>query len=139
MSAIAHPAPILDRPDLGAGDRRAHLRLVPGGLDSAAARDASSRAGGRAPVRLTRAGRLVVSLLVASAIALLGVGLAGQLASAGVPPRPVTVTAGETLSQLAARELPSLPVREGVIEIQLANQMSTDRIDAGQTLLIPTP
>ncbi|MCU1537795.1 MAG: Peptidoglycan-binding lysin domain [Humibacillus sp.] len=139
MSAIAHSVPILDRPDLGAGDRRAHLRLVPGGLDSGLARSGDSGSHGVEPVRLTRAGRLLVTLVVASTAALLGVGLAGQLASAGSAPRPVTVSAGDTLSQLAARELPALPIREGVIEIQLANQLSTDRITAGQTLLIPTP
>ena len=134
MSAIAHQAPILDRPARDEiGDRRAHLRLVP------AAPGAAGPVGVQAPLRLSRAGRLVGCLLVASTVALLGVGLAGQLASAGTAPRPVTVVKGDTLSQVAARELPTLPIREGVIEIQLANHLSTDRLNAGQTLLIPMP
>jgi LysM repeat protein len=137
MSAIAHQAPILDRPCSGGLDeRRGHLRLVPARGDAGGVGTAAEAL---SPLRLTRVGRLTVSLLVASTVALLGVGLAGQLASAGPAPRPVTVVAGDTLSQLAARELPSLPIREGVIEIQLANHLSTDSLNAGQTLLIPAP
>ena len=91
------------------------------------------------PLRLTRLGRLVVALLVAAAVAVLGVGLAGQLATAGSAPRAVTVVSGDTLSEIAARELPGLPIADGIIEIQLANSLSTSQVHAGQTLLIPTP
>jgi nucleoid-associated protein YgaU len=131
MSAIAHEAPIFERPD-----RRAHLVLVPTGPDV-------GRAGGAAatepPLRLTRLGRLVVAVVIATAVALLGVGLAGQLATAGSALRAVTVVSGDTLSDIAARELPGLPVADGVIEIQLANRLSSTQISAGQALVIPTP
>jgi hypothetical protein len=132
MSAIAHHAPSLQQ-----GDRRAHLVLLPTGRD--AVRVARAVREQQPPLRLTRFGRLVVGLLIAAAVAVLGVGLAGQLASASSAPRPVTVVSGDTLSEIAARELPGLPIADAVIEIQLANGLSSSQVHAGQTLLVPTP
>ena len=132
MSAIAHQAPIIEH-----HDRRAHLVLVPTGPD--AVRAARAARATQPPLRLTRLGRLVIALVVATAIAVLGVGLAGQLATASSAPRAVTVVAGDTLSEIAARELPGLPIADGVIEIQLANGLSSSQVSAGQALLIPTP
>jgi len=128
MSAIAHQAPIIERPD-----RRAHLVLVPTGPDARPVRATEP------PLRLTRLGRLVIAVVIATAVAMLGVGLAGQLATASSAPRAVTVSSGDTLSEIAARELPGLPIAEGVIELQLANGLSTAQISAGQALVIPTP
>ena len=108
---------------------RPHLVLVPTGRDAARA--------AQPPLRLTRFGRLVVALLVAAVVSLLAVGLAGQLASASGEPRIVTVTAGQTLSGIAARELPQLPVTDGVVELQVANSLSTTEIHVGQQLVIP--
>ncbi|HEY5247362.1 MAG TPA: LysM peptidoglycan-binding domain-containing protein [Dermatophilaceae bacterium] len=48
-----------------------------------------------------------------------------------------TVSAGQTLSEVAATQLPSLPIHEAVARIQLANGMNTSQIRAGQSLLIP--
>ena len=132
MSAIAHQAPIIEH-----HDRRAHLVLVPTGPD--AVRAARAARATQPPLRLTRLGRLVIALVIATAIAMLGVGLAGQLATASSAPRAVTVSSGDTLSEIAARELPGLPIAEGVIELQLANGLSTAQISAGQALVIPTP
>jgi LysM repeat protein len=129
MSAIAHQAPIIEH-----HDRRAHLVLVPTGRDAVRAARVT-----QPPLRLTRLGRLVVTLLIATAVAVLGVGLAGQLATASSAPRPVTVQSGDTLSEIAARELPGLSIADAVIEIQLANGLSSSQVDAGQTLLVPTP
>lgn len=135
MSAIAHHPPILER-----DDRRAHLVLLPTGRDAVrAARAARAAAQPEPPLRLTRLGRFVVALLIATAVAVLGVGLAGQLATASSAPRPVTVVSGDTLSEIAARELPGLPIADAVIEIQLANGLSSSQVHAGQTLLVPTP
>jgi LysM repeat protein len=147
MSAIAHHAPTIEQ-----GERRAHLVLLPTGRDAVrAAREARAVRSARSvrtaravgltdpPLRLTRLGRLVVTLLVAAAVAVLGVGLAGQLATASSAPRPVTVVSGDTLSEIAARELPGLPIADAVIEIQLANGLSSSQVHAGQTLLVPTP
>jgi LysM repeat protein len=47
------------------------------------------------------------------------------------------VRSGQTLSEIAARELPDLAVSDGVVELQLANALSTSQVRAGQTLLIP--
>ncbi|WP_404392959.1 LysM peptidoglycan-binding domain-containing protein [Humibacillus xanthopallidus] len=132
MSATAHQAPIIEH-----HDRRAHLVLVPTGPD--AVRAARAARATQPPLRLTRLGRLVIALVIATAIAVLGVGLAGQLATASSAPRAVTVVAGDTLSEIAARELPGLPIADGVIEIQLANGLSSSQVSAGQALLIPTP
>ncbi len=135
MSAIAHQAPIIEH-----HDRRAHLVLVPTGPDAVrAARPAWAARAMEPPLRLTRLGRLVIALAIATAIAVLGVGLAGQLATAGSAPRAVTVGSGDTLSEIAARELPGLPIADGVIEIQLANGLSSSQISAGQALVIPQP
>jgi len=111
---------------------RPHLVLVPTGRDAARAARAA-----QPPLRLTRFGRLVVALLVAAVVSLLAVGLAGQLASASGEPRTVTVTAGQTLSGIAARELPQLPVTDGVVELQVANSLSSTQIHVGQQLVIP--
>ena len=89
--------------------------------------------------RLTRRGRLVVALLVALAVSLLALAFAGQLASAAGPARSVTVESGQTLSEIAARELPQLPITDGIVELQQANNLSTSHVHAGQTLLIPDP
>ncbi len=133
MSAIAHQAPIIEQHH----DRRAHLVLVPTGPDAVRAGRATRAT--EPPLRLTRLGRLVIALAIATAMALLGVGLAGQLATASSAPRAVTVVSGDTLSEIAARELPGLPIADGVIEIQLANGLSSSQVSAGQALVIPTP
>ena len=89
--------------------------------------------------RLTRRGRLVVALLVAVVLSMLALAFASQLASAVGPPRSVTVKAGQTLSEIAARELPQLPMTDGIVELQLANNLSTSQVHAGQSLVIPNP
>jgi hypothetical protein len=111
---------------------RPHLRLVPTGSDAVrTARNAQP------PLRLTALGRLVVAVLVAVVVTALAVGIAGQLASASSQPHTITVQWGQTLSGIAARELPDLPVSEGVVELQMANALSTSQIHAGQRLVIP--
>ncbi len=101
--------------------RRGHLHVVP------------TEPSGLA---LTTRGRVVLALLV-----LLVVGVMATWASASasnVPtPSTVTVVSGETLSEISLRELPSLPIREGVARIQILNNLSTTSISAGQSLLIP--
>jgi hypothetical protein len=113
---------------------RPQLVLVPTGRAAVRAARAA-----RPRMRLTRFGRLVVTLFVGAVVLALGIGLAGQLASATGAPRTITVESGQTLSGIAARELPGLPVREGVVELQLANSLSTSMIHTGQRLVIPAP
>ena len=132
MSAIVLEAvrqPHTEEPARSRPTGRPRLVLVPTGLEAARA--------ARPPMRLTRFGRLVVTLLVAGVVSVLGVGLAGQLASATGEPRTVTVQAGQTLSGIAARELPELTPAQGVVELQIANALSTTSIHAGQQLVVP--
>jgi LysM repeat protein len=89
-------------------------------------------------MRLTRFGRLVVAVLLAAVLSVLAVGLAGQLAAASGEPRVITVQSGQTLSGIAARELPDLSIADGVVELQIANALSTTHVHTGQRLVIPT-
>lgn len=127
MSAVAW-----DPADLGyagpSAPRRPHLVVLPGGGQGGAA-----VTGG---VRITRRGRLALVALVVALAAVLGmVGLRG--AGAAEPARTVTVGAGQTLSEVAAAELPDLSISQGILAIQLANSLSTAQVSAGQELVIP--
>ncbi|MGB8384571.1 MAG: LysM peptidoglycan-binding domain-containing protein [Dermatophilaceae bacterium] len=106
---------------------RPALHLVPTGPDVDVGRDG---------VRLTRGGRLALTLVVAVVAVLLVSGLP-RGASGHSARRVVTVQAGQTLSHIAARELPDLPMGTAVAEIQLANQLNTPYVHAGQQLVIP--
>lgn len=121
----------LDDADVGyagsSAPRRPHLVVLPGGGQGAA---------GVGGVRITRRGRLALVVLVVALAAVLGmVGLRG--AGAAEPLRTVTVGAGQTLSEVAAVELPGLSVSQGILAIQLANSLSTAQVSAGQELVIP--
>ena len=69
--------------------------------------------------------------------ALAWTGVTAVTAGAAVPQHTVTVDAGQTLSSIATNELPDLPVREGVAQIQLANGLSSTDVHVGQVLQIP--
>jgi hypothetical protein len=88
--------------------------------------------------RISRRGRLVITLTVVAAALTLGVLLATSvMASAPQIDHATTVSAGQTLSEVAAVQLPGLPINEGVARIQLANGLNTSQVHAGQSLLIP--
>lgn len=133
LEAVRQPSPreaVRSRPA-----RRPNLVSMPTGRE--AVRSVRAAGSAQPPVRLTRFGRLVVALLVAAFSSVLAVGLAGQIASASGEPRAVTVQSGQTLSGIAARELPDLPITDGVVELQIANALSTTQIHTGQRLVIP--
>lgn len=90
-------------------------------------------------IRLNRRGRLLVTLVLAAAALSLTVVLTTSV-SAAIPQidHAIAVTAGQTLSEVAAAQLPDLPVGEAVARLQLANGLSTSQVHAGQSLLIPT-
>ncbi len=91
-----------------------------------------------APLRLTRAGRLAVTLTVVVVAVVLATSLlAGGASAAGID-HSTTVQAGQTLSEVAAAQLPQLPIAEAVARIQVANDLAGSDVHAGQTLLIPT-
>ena len=77
-------------------------------------------------------------MLALVVVALLGgVGIRG--AGAAEPARTVTVGPGQTLSEVAAAELPDLSISDGIVAIQLANRLSTAQVSSGQQLTIPRP
>jgi hypothetical protein len=92
------------------------------------------------PLRLTRAGRLAITLAVTALV--LGATLLAVVTTAGATPTPradhaVTVVEGQTLSEVAARELPGVPVAEAVAQLQLANNLPSAQVHAGQVLVVP--
>lgn len=117
------------RPGRGVPARARHLRLVP--PPAPAAREA------RAAVRVTRMGRLVATVVLAGLLVLLTVTVTARAAAPSAPEHTVTVRAGQTLSEVAAAELPQLPIAEGVARLQLANRLPSVQVRAGQQLLVP--
>ena len=89
------------------------------------------------PLRITRAGRLALTLTVVVAAVALAVALFSGGASATVIDHSTTVGAGQTLSEIATQQLPQLPMAEAVAQLQIANDLTGSDIHAGQTLLIP--
>lgn len=121
-----------DLPGQSVAPRRRHLQVVRSEEEPAA------RTGSPVPgaLRITRRGRLAITCTVALAVVLLVAALAGAAAPAGSD-HSVRVEAGQTLSQIAATELPHLPLDRAMVEIQLANRLSSPHLQAGQTLVIP--
>ena len=68
--------------------------------------------------------------LVAPAMRALPVGTPKVLVS--------TVASGDTLSAIAAREMPGLPIREAVQRLQIANNLNSAAISAGASIVIPS-
>jgi hypothetical protein len=92
----------------------------------------------RPGIRISRRGRLLITLMVVAAAVRLTVMLTTSVGAAA--PRidhATTVSVGQTLSDVAAVQLPSLPVNEALARIQLANGLNTTQVHAGQSLLIP--
>ncbi|NYF97072.1 LysM peptidoglycan-binding domain-containing protein [Janibacter cremeus] len=86
-------------------------------------------------VRLTRRGRLTmtVATLALASVAGAGVAFGGQAAA----PEQVTVETGQTLTSIAALEMSGVPTDDAITRIRQANDLSTSHVHAGQTLLIP--
>lgn len=131
MGAIAISQPQIVRAH-PLGGARPRLTLVPTGAE-AGPRELERT------MRLTRFGRLLVTLFVATALVATVVTVAGSFAGASGPGQTITVEVGDTMSQIAAERLPDLSIPDGVVAIQVANALSTSEIHAGQSLVIPTP
>ena len=91
--------------------------------------------------RLTRRGRVVVTLVV---LVLLVVGFSvGRVSSqaagpaTNVAPRTVTVHAGETLWQVAQRVAPHVDPRVVVAQIEQRNHLAGGEVQAGQQIVVP--
>lgn len=119
------PAPVPAR----ARRPRVELVSVPCGPDVVAAPTS--------PLRLTRAGRLTITLTVAVGALLLAIGLLSGGAPATVIDHSTTVRVGQTLSEVARQQLPQLPMADAVARIQVANNLTGSEVHAGQQLLIP--
>ena len=89
-------------------------------------------------MRFTRRGRLVITLAATALVVVLAMLLAATVdAAAPEIDHATTVLAGQTLSELAAVQLPSLPIPDAVARIQLVNGLNSSQVHAGQSLLIP--
>jgi len=93
----------------------------------------------RVALRINRRGRLLITLTALAAATTLGLMLATSVMASGPQiDHATTVSAGQTLSEVAAAQLPGLPINEGVARIQLANGLNTSQVHVGQSLLIPS-
>ena len=126
MSAV-----VLDRfPAPVSPQRERHLRLVPTPVS------VDPRA--QQTWRLTRRGRLAVTVTATMAVAVVATLLAATLVMAPASASDqVVVRSGQTLSEIAATHLPHLPLDRAIVAVQRENQMNTLHIQAGQTLVIP--
>lgn len=86
-------------------------------------------------LRLTRRGRLAITIAAVALASATGVGVAfgGQ----GVATEQVTVEPGQTLTSIAEAEMAGVPTREAIAQIQIANNLASSHVHAGQTLVIP--
>lgn len=116
-------APRRVRTGASAPGRRGHLRLV--GVDHQVP-----------PTRLTRRGRLTLTLAVTSALVAAVASTVLLLGPTGASTE-VVVRSGQTLSEVAVTHLPELPLDRAIVRIQLANGMNTAQVQAGQTLVVP--
>ena len=116
--------------DLAPTTTRPQLRLVPTG-DAVDCLPAPR-------LRLTRRGRLSITMTVLGLLTWVAFLLApGPSVPALTIDHAVTVSAGQTLSEIADTQLPKLPVSQAIVQIQLANNLSSTDVHAGQSLLIP--
>ena len=88
-------------------------------------------------LHLTRRGRLAITLGTLALATVTGAGIA--FGGTAATPDEVVVEPGQTLTSIAAVELPGMATDAAIAEIRSANQLSTSHIHAGQTLVIPTP
>jgi hypothetical protein len=131
--------------------------IPPGGRQDAAARvvvrgtvlERRQARRSRAPVRLTRRGRLVVASLLVTGLTVCAL-LLSMLASGGAQAtnhgqpgagyqgmRQVVVRPGQTLWSIASAAEPSADTRVVVQEIMTANALTSVDISAGQLLWVP--
>ena len=103
---------------------------------------AAAPAPAAAPVRLTRRGRLVVTLLFVVALTVLATVFGATSAATGeagtpVPTRTVVVQEGDTLWAIAGEVAAPGDVREMVHRIQELNALPGSGLTLGQELAVP--
>ena len=111
------------------------------------ARPAAQRRTPAGPVRLTRRGRLVLTIAVALATLMVGVLTALMWSTLAADPAEAgdgagvtyVVTAGDTLWSIAAEVAGTGDVRAVMYEIKQANGLTGGAVVPGQVLDLPTP
>lgn len=95
----------------------------------------SRRRAGSPPVRLTRRGRLIITLGVAvfAAVGWFGTHATAQ---ADAPLQRIEVKAGDTLWSIAQRIAPGTDPRETVYDLRELNHLATAQLQPGQILLV---
>lgn len=88
-------------------------------------------------VRVTARGRLAATLGVFAVVAFAVLGWREQ-AAASTDARTVVVVQGQSLTDIAQRELSSIPVPDAIARIRYANQMNSTDLRAGQLVLVPS-
>lgn len=95
-----------------------------------------------APIRLTRRGRVVLTLLMMVGLVVAGFTLGrGSSQAAGRVhhvQHTVTVQAGDTLWSVAERVAPHADTREVVAEIQSLNKLASAMVEPGEQLVVPS-
>lgn len=114
--------------------RRPRLVVIEGGVTDSAAR--RSHAARPAAMLVPRWLRLALTLSVLAVAATMLLGLGGAAAQPA-PLGSVEVRPGQTLSEIARAEMPGVLNAEAVAQIQLANNLATSHVTAGQVLVIP--
>ena len=127
---LAPVAPLSER-DRGVSRPRLRVLAAPEG-PAAAAPVAPARG------RITRRGRLVLTGTVTLLLAVTVAAVIGSVLPTGASSvETVVVQPGQTLSEIAASQLPDLSVNSAIVQIQLANDMNSLQVQAGQVLEIP--
>ena len=124
--------------------------ILPASTSRASVRSSAPATRARTRLRLTRRGRVVLTLLVAIPL-VIGVALAmlnGGRASAGaaqssggqsaVTFQTVTIQPGESLWQLAEHEAPNSDPRDFIQDVVSLNDLQSSAVQAGEQIAIPT-
>ena len=117
---------------------------APGAVRRSARRPGPSTRRTPGSVRLTRRGRVVVTLMLlglilAALVALPARSAAGDKPGTPVPTRMVVVADGETLWDIASPIAEPGKVREMIREIEELNALPGPELAAGQKLAVPVP
>lgn len=106
-----------------------HLAIVPAPQARATGSDGLE-------MHITRRGRVArtIALLVTVAALVMAALTLVSPASAAIE---VEVQPGQTLSEIAAAHLPSLPLDRAIVTVQLENDMNSAQVQVGQRLVIP--
>ena len=137
---VSRPRPVRPASRRTPASRASSPRPVPRAAGAVAVGRTTSR---RAPVRLTRRGRLVLVLLLAvlAFVALsLGRGAAPQATTtlaAGPVATAIVVQSGDTLWKIARDLDPAADPRATMARLRELNGLSGDELTAGQALLVP--